>query len=52
MKITPFFLGIVYDSQGKKDDALVEYRKCLAIQRKVLGEEHPDVATSLNNIGT
>ena len=27
------------------------YKEALAIRKKVLGEEHPSVATSLNNLG-
>ena len=38
-------------AQGKYDEALVYYQKALTIRIKVLGEEHPDVATSYNNIG-
>ena len=37
--------GITYD------EALAYYQKALTIRIKVLGEEHPDVATSYNNIG-
>ena len=44
-------IGVALDSQGRYDEALVYYRKALAIRIKVLGEEHPDVASSYNNIG-
>ena len=36
--------------QGKYDEAEPLYREALAIDRKVSGNEHPDVATSLNNL--
>jgi tetratricopeptide (TPR) repeat protein len=36
--------------QGKYKEAEEGYRKALAIYRKVLGEEHPDTATSYNNL--
>jgi hypothetical protein len=37
--------------QGKLDKAIEFYEKDLAITIKVLGKEHPDVATSYNNLG-
>ena len=37
-------------SQGKLDEAKPLYKESLAIRKKVLGEEHPDVAQSLNNL--
>ena len=40
------------DSQGKYDEALVYSQKALMIRIKVLGEGHPDVASSYNNIGS
>jgi tetratricopeptide (TPR) repeat protein len=59
-------LGRLLDTQGKCDEAEPLYRRSLAIRRKVcaihlvasscdhsckvLGEEHPDVAASLNNL--
>ena len=36
--------------QGKYAEAIPLAEKALAIQEKVLGKEHPDVATSLNNL--
>ena len=36
--------------QGKYDDAEPMYKESLAIRKKVLGEEHPSVATGLNNL--
>jgi hypothetical protein len=40
-----------YTSQGKLDKAIELYEKALRIRIKVLGEEHPDVARSYNNLG-
>ena len=37
---------------GSYDKALEYYEKCLAIEFKTLGREHPDVANSYNNIGS
>ena len=34
-------IGIVYESQGRYDEALQEYEKCLKIQVDKLGHEHP-----------
>ena len=36
--------------QGKLDEAEPLYRRSLAMREKALGQDHPDVATSLNNI--
>ena len=40
-----------YTDQGKLDKAIEFGEKALGIQIKVLGEEHPDVASSYNNLG-
>ena len=40
-----------YYQQGNYANALEHYNKALAIQLKVKGENHPDTATSYNNIG-
>ncbi|MGB7445248.1 MAG: tetratricopeptide repeat protein, partial [Coleofasciculaceae cyanobacterium] len=37
-------------NQGKYDEAIPLAERFLAIRKKVLGSEHPDVATSLNNL--
>ena len=37
-------------SQGKYDEAKPMYEESLHIRRKILGDEHQDVALSLNNI--
>ncbi|MBD2201373.1 tetratricopeptide repeat protein [Calothrix sp. FACHB-168] len=39
-----------YDGQGLYDKAEPWYKQCLEATRERLGEEHPDVATSLNNL--
>jgi Tfp pilus assembly protein PilF len=44
-------IGNVYDSQGKHDEALVEYQKSLDIKIQVVGHVHPDVAITKQNIG-
>jgi len=36
--------------QGKLDKVEPLYRQCMAIDEKVHGKEHPDYATSLNNL--
>ena len=37
-------------AQGKLDKCMPYYEKALAIDIKVYGEEHPDVAIDYNNI--
>ncbi|WP_335073151.1 tetratricopeptide repeat protein [Nostoc sp.] len=46
------FLGNArfYNGQGLYNQALPWYEQCLEVTKKRLGEEHPDVATSLNNL--
>jgi tetratricopeptide (TPR) repeat protein len=39
-----------YESQGLYDQAEPWYEQCLEVTKKRLGEEHPDVAASLNNL--
>ena len=43
-------IGIVYCRQGRYNEALQEYEKCLKIRVEKLGHEHPDVAASYNNM--
>jgi hypothetical protein len=38
--------------QGKYADAIPLAQRALAIREKTLGPDHPDVATSLNNLAT
>ncbi len=44
-------LGELYRLQGRYAEAEPLYKRALAIKEKVLGPEHPEVATSLNNLG-
>ena len=37
-------------SQGKLGEAEPLYRESLAIDKKVYGDEHPEIATDLNNL--
>lgn len=39
-------------TQGKFEEAGPLYRKSVTIQENALGLEHPDVATTLNNLAT
>ena len=49
--IWPFIgLGRFYYGQGIYDQAEPWYEQCLEITRSRLGENHPDVATSLNDL--
>jgi tetratricopeptide (TPR) repeat protein len=41
----------VYKAKGDYENALGECRKALEIELKVLGPNHPDTASSYNNIG-
>ncbi|NEQ86641.1 MAG: CHAT domain-containing protein, partial [Moorea sp. SIO2I5] len=40
----------LYFSQGRYGEAEPLYRQALALRKKLLGQDHPDVATSLNNL--
>src|SRR5262249_48946621 len=44
-------LGSVYFSLGLWDKSEDMFRQALAIQKRVLGNEHPDIATSLEGLG-
>ena len=44
-------MGKVHKLKGDYDKALEYYNKSLAIRLNALGEKHPDVADSYNNIG-
>ena len=39
-------IAIVYENQGKHPEALELYHKSLATKEKVLGCEHPEMATT------
>ncbi|MFM7787551.1 MAG: tetratricopeptide repeat protein, partial [Microcystis panniformis] len=43
---------LLYKSQGKYAEAEPLFLRSLAITEKQLGKEHPDVATSLNNLAS
>jgi len=44
-------IGTTYESLGMYDAALPQFRAALAIRQRVHGEEHRDVAESLNKLG-
>ncbi|MEH2108937.1 tetratricopeptide repeat protein [Nostoc sp.] len=47
----PFIVNLwFYHSQGLYDQALPWCKQCLKVTKKLLGEEHPNVAQSLNNL--
>jgi len=49
--ISPFEgLEYFYYGQGLYEQAEPWYEQCLAVTRRRLGEDHPDLATSLNNL--
>ena len=49
--IGPFVgLASFYKGQGAYEQALPWYEQCLSTTRERLGQEHPDVATNLNNL--
>ncbi len=49
--IWPFVgLGRFYQGQGAYEQALLWYEQCLSTAKERLGEEHPDVAQSLNKL--
>ncbi|MFM6519251.1 MAG: tetratricopeptide repeat protein, partial [Microcystis panniformis] len=49
--IWPFIrLGRFYEGQGLYDQAAPYREQCLIVSEKRLGENHPYVATSLNNL--
>jgi tetratricopeptide (TPR) repeat protein len=41
---------MLYRAQGRYDEAEPRFKRALAISEKTLGLDHPDVATSLNNL--
>jgi tetratricopeptide (TPR) repeat protein len=49
--ILPFVgLGRFYQGQGLYTQALPWYKQCLLVAKERLGEDHPHVSTSLNNL--
>jgi len=43
-------LALVYNSQGKYEEAIELYKQALLIDEKTIGKEHPEYATHLNNL--
>jgi tetratricopeptide (TPR) repeat protein len=43
-------LGVGWKDQGRYREAIPVHAETLELRRRVLGEEHPDVAASLNNL--
>ncbi|MCH8133033.1 MAG: tetratricopeptide repeat protein, partial [Myxococcales bacterium] len=43
-------LAILYEDQGRYDEAEPLYLKTLEIRKRVLGEEHPSTLSSMNNL--
>ncbi|RUS21315.1 TPR repeat-containing protein, partial [Jimgerdemannia flammicorona] len=43
-------IAYLYNKKGKYDMAAPLYERALEIREKELGSEHPDTATSLNNL--
>jgi tetratricopeptide (TPR) repeat protein len=41
---------MLYSSQGRYEQAEPLYQQALEMWKRLLGDEHPDVATSLNNL--
>ena len=44
-------MGNLLQSTGRLQEAELLFRESLELRRKALGAEHPDVGTSLNNLG-
>ncbi len=42
----------ILNAQGRYDEALPEFREALQQRREALGDEHPKVASSYNNMGS
>ena len=43
-------LALLYDAQGRYEDAELLYNYSLEIKEQVLGKDHSSVATTLNNL--
>ena len=45
-------MGHAYFNRGEYEEALREYKECRKITEASLGKNHPQYATTLNNIGS
>jgi tetratricopeptide (TPR) repeat protein len=43
---------VIYLDKGNLDEALISQKKALKLREEVLGDKHPDLAKSYNNIST
>ena len=43
-------LALLYENQGKYDEAEPVYVECLALRKAILGTSHPDTLNSMNNL--
>jgi tetratricopeptide (TPR) repeat protein len=41
---------MLYESQGRYDEAEPLYHRALEVREQVLGKEHPDTLSSINNL--
>jgi tetratricopeptide (TPR) repeat protein len=48
----PIARTLLYRSQGRYSEAEPLYKRSLSISEQQLGADHPDVATSLNNLAS
>lgn len=46
------YLALVYEDQGRYDEALSLCKRSLEIRKQKLGKKHPDTAESMNNLAT
>lgn len=44
-------LSLIYFAEARYDEAAATYRKIATLQRKTLGASHPNIASTLNNLG-
>ena len=45
-------LGLIHDKMGSRREAIMSFQMALGLRRKMLGEDHPDIACLWYNIGT
>jgi hypothetical protein len=46
-----YYLAYVHGNQGHHDKSVSLFTKAFELQRRVLGEEHPDTLACLNDLG-